>query len=262
MSAELQIGRPGESAHWYTRTGEAAYEVPKKGGGLRPATLRDARKLDLLPSVTSIMSIKAKPQLTNWMIRQAVLSAMTLPRLDDETDDAFLKRVEQDRQAQGRAAADEGTRIHAAIETALLGGSFDPAYTKHVCGAIDALKSIDPDAAWLPEKSFACGLGYAGKVDLHAPETDRHGLGIVADFKTKDFGDGDKLKPYDEWGIQLAAYARGLYMERADRYSVVVSRDNPGLVWVHKWDRETQPNHLQQFVSMLRLWQLDRRYEP
>lgn len=262
MSAELQIGRPGESAHWYTRTGDAAYEVPKKGGGLRPATLRDARKLDLLPSVTSIMSIKAKPVLANWMVRQAVMSALTLPRLDDETDEAFLKRVEQDRQAQGRAAAEEGTRIHAAIEMSLLGQPVDATYFEHVFAARESLKSLDPEAQWLPEKSFASPLGYAGKVDLHAPATTRHPDGIVADFKTKDFADGDKMTAYDDWGIQLAAYANGLGMPEADRYSIVISRDHPGAVWVHTWQRDTQANHLEQFTCMLRLWQLDRRYAP
>lgn len=259
MSAELQIGRAGESAHWYTRTGEAAYEVPKKGGGLRPATLRDARKLDLLPSVTSIMSIKAKPQLTNWMIRQAVMSALTLPRLDGESDEAFLKRVEQDRQAQGREAAEEGTRIHAAIEMHLLGLPVDLRYALHVEGAKEALQSIDPDAEWLPEKSFAAE-SYAGKVDLHADSTEKHPDGIVLDFKTKDFSDGDKLKPYEDWGIQLAAYAHGLDLPHATRYSVVVSRDNPGLTWVHPWPQESYDNHIKQFMLMLGLWCLDRRY--
>jgi len=263
MSAELQIGRASSQAHWYTKAGEAAYEVPKaSGSGFRPTTLRDARKLGLLPSVTSVMSIKAKPQLQNWIVRQAVMSALTLPRLDGESDDAFLSRVEQDRQAQARAAAEEGTRIHAAIEMHLLGQPYDAAYTAHVRGTMDALAGIDSGAVWRPEKAFASFMGYGGKVDLHSAGTARHPDGIVLDFKTKDFSDGDKLKPYDEWAVQLAAYAYGLELERADRYSVVVSRDNPGLVWVHAWGRDSMDNHWRQFAHMLELWKLDRRYEP
>ena len=38
-----------ESGHWYQADGTPAYEIKKPGGGMRPATLRDARKLGLLP---------------------------------------------------------------------------------------------------------------------------------------------------------------------------------------------------------------------
>ena len=42
-----------ESTHWYDKEGNPAYEVEAKKGGMRPTTLRDARVLDLVPSVTS-----------------------------------------------------------------------------------------------------------------------------------------------------------------------------------------------------------------
>jgi hypothetical protein len=84
----------------------------------------------------------------------------------------------------------------------------------------------------------------------------------VLDFKTKDFADGDKLKPYEDWLTQLVAYSHGLGIPDADKYSVVVSRDNPGLVWVHAWGRELFDNHWKQFKAMLELWRLDRGYYP
>ncbi len=37
-----------KSQHWYDRDGKAVFEVPKaKGGGTRPTTIADARKLNL-----------------------------------------------------------------------------------------------------------------------------------------------------------------------------------------------------------------------
>ena len=37
------------SEHWYSRDGRPAYEVESAKGMMRPTTLRDARKLGLVP---------------------------------------------------------------------------------------------------------------------------------------------------------------------------------------------------------------------
>jgi hypothetical protein len=55
------------SSHWYSLDGKPCHTVPNKDGdGTRTTTLRDARKLQLLPSVTTIIGILDKPQLTKW----------------------------------------------------------------------------------------------------------------------------------------------------------------------------------------------------
>ena len=79
-----------DSAHWYQRDGVACHTVPSLKGEPRPTTLRDARKLGLLPSVTNILGVIAKPELTAWLQEQAVMAALTLPRIAGETEDAFL----------------------------------------------------------------------------------------------------------------------------------------------------------------------------
>jgi len=51
-----------KSMHWYDRDGKAVFEVPKaKGDGMRATTIADARKLNLYPSVTTVLSVIAKP---------------------------------------------------------------------------------------------------------------------------------------------------------------------------------------------------------
>ena len=57
-----------KSAHWYSAAGQACHEVPNKSkpGTSRPTTLRDARTMKLLPSVTTILGLLDKPQLTDW----------------------------------------------------------------------------------------------------------------------------------------------------------------------------------------------------
>jgi len=77
-----------DAAHWYQRDGRPLHTVLSAKGEPRPTTLRDARKLNLLPSVTNILGIIAKPELTAWLQEQAVMAALTLPRLPGETESA------------------------------------------------------------------------------------------------------------------------------------------------------------------------------
>src|SRR6266704_951400 len=88
-----------DSTHWYGRDGVPMHTVPASSNGQpRPTNLRDARKLGLLPSVTNILGVIAKPELTAWLQEQAVMAALTLPRIAGETEDAFAKRVVADSQ--------------------------------------------------------------------------------------------------------------------------------------------------------------------
>ena len=65
--------RASESNHWYTRNGVPQYTVEAKKGGQRNTTLRDARAMGLVPSVTTILNIIAKPGLTLWLQQQVLL---------------------------------------------------------------------------------------------------------------------------------------------------------------------------------------------
>ena len=52
-----------ESGHWYQADGTPAYEIVGANGKMRPTTLRDARKLNLYPSVTTIIRLMDAPGL-------------------------------------------------------------------------------------------------------------------------------------------------------------------------------------------------------
>ena len=43
------IARSAESVHWYQQDGSPQYTVKAKDGSDRPTTLRDARKMNLVP---------------------------------------------------------------------------------------------------------------------------------------------------------------------------------------------------------------------
>lgn len=234
--------------HWYDRNGLPVYTVKTEEGKSRATTLRDARKMDLVPSVTTIMKLINKPALTQWMQTQVLLSALTLPKRNDESEAQYIERILEDSKAQGRAAADKGTAIHSAIE-AFYAGQCSDHYSEYVLSATNAIALHFGEHGWIAERSFAHELGFGGKVDLFAP-------GFVLDVKTQDFHDPKLVKIYDDHAIQLAAYRVGLGMPNARCANVYVSRTHPDVVFVHEWSSDSLDRSWKMFCSLLNFWQL------
>lgn len=243
-----------ESTHYYTRSGEPMYTViGKTTGSPRPTTVRDAKELGLVPSVTTILNIAAKPGLNVWLQEQAILAALTLPRGENEPESAWLKRVVQDSKAQARDAADRGTEIHAAVQ-AFYEGKEASAYPIHVQTCTRAIEGHYGAKNWVAERSFAHELGFGGKVDLHCED-------IVIDIKTKDFEDAGKVVPYEENLMQLSAYRVGLGIPEARCANVFISRTNPDVVAVKEWAQEDLARGWSMFTALLSFWQHKNQYE-
>ena len=245
-------GLAGEAGHWYDASGRPAYQVPAKNGELRNVTLRDARTLNLFPSVTTITRVAAAPGLEVWKRKQILLAAMTLPAVPGESVDDYARRVQADADAQGEAARALGTQIHADIEDAIRTGLTNP-WTAPV---LDWLHHNIPPRPWSPERSFSSPLGYGGKIDFHAP-------GVVIDFKTSD-SVTDKSGGWDEQLLQLAAYARGLGedLDTVTAGNLFVSTKEPGLLkWV-PWTATDLHRGFAMFEKLLEYWQLQKGYVP
>src|SRR6185437_12337702 len=105
VAAETTSGRAAESGHWYDRDGKPMYQIRSAKGEMRPVTLRDARKYGWVPGFSGVAAMEHKPQLERWKIDQALMAAITLPRLPDESDDAFISRAREDSGEQARKAA-------------------------------------------------------------------------------------------------------------------------------------------------------------
>lgn len=254
-------GKPqaqAESQHWYGRDGKPCYEQRTKKGGLRPTDLRDARKLGLVPSVTTVISVLAKPALENWKVEQGILAALTLTRRAGESDQDFLARILTDSRAQAKAAAEEGDRIHDACECAFKGKHYPHLYQPHVDAVCEELERLFPGVTdWVAEVSFASALGYGGKIDLHSPST-----GITVDYKGKDgdFSDGKKLAYDQHW--QLAPYNRGLLLPKNVGANLFVSRTHPGKVASHIWSAEDMEHGWQVFSAALSVWKALKKFDP
>jgi hypothetical protein len=235
-----------ESGHWYTKDGSPAYTTVGKTGE-RPTTLRDARKLGLLPSVTTINGMLSKAGLDTWKQQQVLLAALTLPRQDGEAEQEWLARVMQDSKATGREAAERGTAIHAIIES-----YFEQVYMPEKPAYLDnidkALNEAFGSQLWLSEKSFGHPLGFGGKCDLMASS------GFVVDFKTKET-DLDKVDVYFEHEMQLAAYREGLGVPTA-RCAIVFVNGKTNQVKLIEISQEKLQSGWECFEHLLRVYQI------
>lgn len=257
------IARSAESVHWYrAEDGAPQYTVKAKDGSDRPTTLRDARKMDLVPSVTTVLKVAAKPGLEVWKNEQMLLAALTLPRKPEESEKEFIARIVADSKETGKQAAEAGTRIHESIEAWIEG--VRPVEHEDIAKAFE--ESIfehfktHPMQPWLTERAFASPLGFGGKVDLYCIADEHAPVGIVLDAKSKDFGPDDKVEAYDEHLMQLAAYRYGLGVPHARCANVFVSRSHPGLVKVVEWPEDELAKGWEMFQSLLRFWKLKNNF--
>lgn len=249
--------RPSESGHWYARDGSPMYEVQGANGQMRAATLRDARKFGWYPGVTSIIRCAAAPGLERWKTEQNVLAALTLPRIDGESNDSLLARIRSDAEEQARKARERGTEIHAAIQGHYEGKAPNEEMWPFVKGVAEAIEANFPGRDWTPEHACAHAFGFGTKADLWC-------AGVVLDFKGNDFTEADAptLKTWDEHHMQLAATREALCMAGADCAIVYVSRTTPGLCRVIRVDEAELGQGWLMFQGLLDYWQAKNKYWP
>ena len=242
-----------EAGHWYDREGSPAYTIIGANGKERNTTLRDAKKEGLVPSVTTVLNIVAKPSLENWKINKALEASIELQQGEQESNDDFIYRCKTAQRDIGQSAAAQGTKIHALIEKGFEGKSKNKSY-KAVRKILD--KNF-PGEEWIAEDSFCSELGYGGKIDLYSKS------GIFVDFKTKEALDGKDPSRlvFDEHGMQLSAYAQGCGFNKPERVSIFVDRQKTDLALGYIWDKESHIKHIEMFNSLLTYWKLVKNYD-
>ena len=261
------------SSHWYFPDGTPLHDVPRADGkGTRPTSLRDARKLGLFPSVTNVLGVIANPGLTAWKMEQAILSALTLPRTEEESLDAFARRVVTDMATEVKSAADRGSAVHTAIEGYAQGGWLPE--DKEIARLFEPARQwFDAEVTQVHSVEIATGhseWGYAGRVDLVATLKST-GRPTVIDFKTQKVRrdkDGN-FKPilHDTWPLQLEAYRMALAsrdkgLSEAAIASVVIGSTEPMPVVVKVWDDGDKPGFFRAFLAARDLWVWQKNYCP
>ena len=250
------------SNHWYSQDGKPCYETPYKdpSKGMRSTTLADARKLNLLPSVTTITKVLAAPSLIEWLRREAAIAAVTTPRLHAESDDQFVERVlAVDAESVADAAKQLGSDIHDAIEKVLSGKMhfvdepFNLNFLQPACTAVARAGHVTA------AEKILVGDGYAGKTDCIAENDEAI---TVFDFKTTG---AKKLpdKSYPEHRLQLAAYAAALGdtgTKRIVTRNIYISTTQPGEIKVV--ENPDWQSDFEIFKLVCKIWQWQNNYHP
>ncbi len=258
-------------SHWYMKDGTPAYEVRAKNGSMRATTLRDARTLNLFPSVTTISQILASPGLERWKVRKAIDSALTLKRAEGESDDAFKTRILIDSQEQARIARETGQAMHDAVQKGLDHGlnAVPDDYLPQTVHALAALKEAFGDVTWITEESFSCADGYGGRSDLGRRGNPEKGeRSFLGDLKVKDVdfdGMADSDLVYDEHFMQLAAYRHGQdYPEDTVLFNLFISSrlgvKEPCRLVIHT--KEDSDRGLALFLACVKVWQIQNKFAP
>lgn len=261
----MNLVRPS-NPHWYSVTETGAivpcYSLPKKdGNGTKPPTLADARKMGLLPGISSIVNVLPKPNLVNWRITQAILSSLTLPRNKGESEDEYAQRVIEDAEAQSDTARTFGSQIHQAIEDHLNGIQRMPPHLEpYLAGFMDWAKENIEDIHALELVVGDPALGIAGKLDM---DCTIRGLGrCVCDTKTQTIKKG--FTTYPEWVCQLSAYEHCRRREDGiDRQlvSIVINSAKPDQPYIHHW-LGTKETGWKIFRNCLEIWMFTNQFNP
>lgn len=265
-----QLIQREESSHWYLRDGTPFHTVPLKKDPTktRATTLRDARDKAALPSVTNILGVMAAPQLEAWKREQAVLAALTLPRIKGETDDQFARRVVDDADSISKTAMDLGTRVHAAAE-AHLRGQPAPVDFEAVALLQPAIPLLNQfDISTVEQVVVSKSGGYAGRLDMAGiHESGRH---AVVDIKTQNVKKNAAGNPapsfYDKWPLQLAAYAEALGWDSKEcmLVSLVIDTNPTGCAEMIDWnaDKAFPLAYGNVFANVASVWRYVKNYDP
>ena len=254
-----------KSQHWYDRDGKAVFEVPKaKGDGMRATTIADARKLNLYPSVTTVLSVLAKPSLDDWKLTQVAERAYSNPPQDGEDTATYSRRIINGAFEQVSDAADLGTRIHAGIETAFKEGI--SAVSEDVYHYVKLVKQ-DLEFAGIKIVQHELRLvnefdGYAGTTDAVMVLNGKQG---ILDFKSRKTKPGVKIEPWETEPMQIAAYCMARFNSiqyGACGANVYISTTEPGRVEIVTYDDITIDKAWGVFKSALHVWQYLKGYRP
>jgi len=252
--------------HFYdAKTAAPRYEVPcSTKEGMRPARISDARKHGWYPSVTEIMNVLAKPGLEQYKINQAILAALTLPRIEGEPDDDLLKRIKHDAKEHAKQAALKGEEIHDAVAAIYDGRGiyhFDATVrdcAEKVRNYLDAmgLHSFTAELPFVDPR-----YGYGGRVDLVDREKQ-----VILDLKTTekhlDRDSKEKKLNWPEHKTQLAAYGHAIFGREfdCDFRAINIYVDYSGHVTHHEWELNYSDFIL--FENTLLIWKIKKNYYP
>ena len=260
--ATLEKERTESGSHWYTTKGEPLHQVKKASGdGLRNTTLRDARKLNLLPSVTSVFGIMAKRGLEAWKTNQVITATASNPKTPEESYEYYKSRILSKSMEETERASTLGSQVHDAIEKRLQGGDTIPSLEQYVEPAIKEISKLNITGIQQEKVLVNNKLGYAGRVDLMGRAKDKN---IVVDFKTRKTEPKRAITPHDYQPMQISAYAMSAFgtLDDVCGANVYISTTEAGRVETIIYDSDTLKKEFEVFSHILAIWRYLNNYDP
>lgn len=241
--------------HYYKENGDAMHHVrmTSDSSKFRPTRITDARKLGLIPSVTTVWSILEKEGLNNWKIGQAI--EICYETEDCKDLDAYKRVVTSKLKNRLDEAPNLGSNIHAAIELYLdRGGKLDHAYKEYINAVLLNLSKRDYEIVKCEQTIAKKELGYAGTVDLIV---NLNGVRTVVDFKTCN---SIPKKPKEGHAEQVAAYMKLCGAEAG--INLYLSTSQPGESFEYIYTQKEMKKAWKRFSACLDMWTLLKDYDP
>ena len=269
-AATRALHRESESAHFYSKSGEPQYTQkvlsgPNKGKD-RPTNLADARKFDLLPSITTIHKVKAERMLTQYREKHLMKACYEYRPKKDEVADDYFDRILRAAREDSMAAARLGTGYHDIFETMLRSGEWDKSDPKLVIVNKWMNENIE-EVIWVEKSLVDLGIGVGGKADAFVV---MRGKKTLLDWKTRRF---KPLKKEPFWQCnwyksdcrQLAFYGNCIEEEIGEKIRVANVGMNTRAVSdlsLKIWTREERRWGLKVVKCVNVLWQHENNYIP
>lgn len=256
-----------QSCHWYAcRDCEAKPQ--------HDATLREARKNLLYPSITTILKDEFKNEfLDRWKTNELLLAAASTYKQLHESNEQYCQRIYDLSLSKAKTAAEFGKKIHKEIER-YPSTQVDP----------EAAPWIDSFGQWYQanvdhplyrEKIlFDPEVGIAGCCDfIGRGKGPFEGQVILPDWKTQDVKRDSKTgkkKPafYDSWPRQLAFYAvaytkeAGLFPQGMPTCISYIIDSNEPQGYVRVWTKEEILSAYEDVLIAAYRWFKKRQYYP
>jgi len=189
---------------WYDGQAQPVYER-ERDGKKQKATVVQARKHHLYPSLTSIIKILGNYLLERWMIEQHIRACVVEPFHGDPNDpdavEEYIRRVSALADDVRQGFADRGKELHKAVEDWLRLGIYpdDPVARRIVEGIHGWIKESDIDRVVSEVSIVSPRLGYGATPDILGICED--GTIWIADLKTTNLR--TFRSPYTSWKLQL-----------------------------------------------------------
>ena len=252
----------GKGSHWYKHDGSALHTITGANGNERNTTLRDARKLGLLPSVTTIQKdVLVNHGIDRWFKDILIQAGYTVPESFRNADyENYKARIMEDASEFGRTAREFGSGVHRVLD------EFNTTRKTECAKKYQAWLDVyvewfeaNIDHVYFSEETLTnVEVGYAGTTDLHAVHK-THG-DVVIDFKTQQVKK-DKVNFYKEWIYQLAAY-RECIDGKPQCLSVAINSLEPEPPVEKLWSDSDTEMGWNVFKRSCEIWQLQRGYHP